>query len=516
MNIPDSLLDAFKKDNVAVFIGSGLSGSKDGHTGYPTTRVFTKILAEEVVISEGIGRRICDLIDCRYHKNDECQWQRITGATGCDYPLAEIAEYYEIYAGPNRLVGMIRKHFGHKKATPQEIHKKLWQLPKVTEVFTTNFDTLIERGLSKTKARATPDVVVGTRTIPALIPPSFVVHKLHGCAENSKDRSEFVITKNDYLNFTYEHPLQKLRTQSVLTERVFLFLGYSLTDLNFELLFLETIRMLPQREVSCYAVLKDVSKPIIDYWKNRRLIIIRGNAEKAVDAILKSRQLHLYTREDEWKKKLGARDDEKEIIVARACSLLKDIVSKERTVRDKICIILDSGTTTLRLANHLVEELEKEENEFQDMQIITNCTEIVHTLDWLRDINLFVIGGKLRVETKSLIPKMANGQSRKTNNTDHIFKQLFPWQKEYFTIALMGASGIDKKGFKTNTNEEVKVKEQMIKAADKVIFLADHSKFRAPGKYTFSKHNKKYVIITDRRVQDQSLDKMYGDKIIIA
>lgn len=118
-------------------------------------------------------------------------------------------------------------------------------------------------------------------------------------------------------------------------------------------------------------------------------------------------------------------------------------------------IIIDSGTTTLEMANHLPKELEA--------VVITNALNIANILSAHPNINVIVPGGSLRKNSLSLVGPLAE----KTIRSFHVDK------------AFLGIDGIDTHtGFYTPNMEEAHLNQIMIDIAEQTILLTDSSKFK--------------------------------------
>lgn len=123
-------------------------------------------------------------------------------------------------------------------------------------------------------------------------------------------------------------------------------------------------------------------------------------------------------------------------------------------IRDGETVILDVGSTTTELAKSLPQSL-------VDVVVVTNSLNIALILEDHPGITVVVTGGTLRPQQHSLVAPFGNLMMGHIN-TD---------------LAFLGCSGVDPiKGF-TNTNlPEAEIKQAMIKAAARTIFIADHTK----------------------------------------
>lgn len=147
--------------------------------------------------------------------------------------------------------------------------------------------------------------------------------------------------------------------------------------------------------------------------------------------------------EPSFKEKETEKHDEKSSIGIIAASMIEDGDT----------IILDSGTTTLEIAKHI---------EAKDITVITNSIDIASELSNKDNIELIVAGGSLRQNTRAMVGHI----------TESVFKN-FRVDK-----AFVGANGISmEEGITTPNFNEAQTKKAMINVANKVIIVADSTKF---------------------------------------
>ena len=117
-------------------------------------------------------------------------------------------------------------------------------------------------------------------------------------------------------------------------------------------------------------------------------------------------------------------------------------------------IILDSGTTTLELAKKITM--------IENLTVITNDLIIAMELSQYQNINLIVIGGKLKKDFYTLTGIFA----------EMVLKNIRA--DKYF----IGADAVDRElGLMNYNTEEIPIKKLMIASAKKRYALCDHSKF---------------------------------------
>ena len=179
-------------------------------------------------------------------------------AEACNYPyedktnLQRVSLYFQYAPGENRnsLVRAMEDEVYRKKPLPSPALHMLAALP-FTTVITTNYDGLFDTALNRaeTTDRQPKKPVIrvynpNTEGRPESVPDESseerpLLLKLHGDFEHP---NSIVVTEEDYLNFIQKmgsdhfHPIHSYVRQRLQTWRV-LFVGYSLRDANFRLLF---------------------------------------------------------------------------------------------------------------------------------------------------------------------------------------------------------------------------------------------------------------------------------------
>ncbi|HUO74505.1 MAG TPA: DeoR/GlpR family DNA-binding transcription regulator [Solirubrobacteraceae bacterium] len=116
-------------------------------------------------------------------------------------------------------------------------------------------------------------------------------------------------------------------------------------------------------------------------------------------------------------------------------------------------ILLDAGTTTARLANKLPTD--------RELTVVTNAVPIAMTLSAHPNVTVLTIGGRVRGRTLAMVDSWA----------------LQALDGMYVDVAFVGTNGISvERGLTTPDVAEAAVKSAMLKAARRVVVLADHTK----------------------------------------
>jgi DeoR/GlpR family transcriptional regulator of sugar metabolism len=151
-------------------------------------------------------------------------------------------------------------------------------------------------------------------------------------------------------------------------------------------------------------------------------------------------------------------------------------------VRSGQTIIVDSGSTTVELLQHLSPDLGY-------LRIVTQALNIAAAAAHFPQVELVMTGGVLRSLTYSLIGPQAI-HSLEMFNADWAFLST-------------GAFNIEQ-GITTSNILEAELKQTMIAHAERVVLLADHSKFGSARALTVAPLAGIDMLITDSGMSDQT------------
>lgn len=136
-----------------------------------------------------------------------------------------IAQEYEIAFGRSELHHCLARQVGDMELLPSDLHVKLLSFPWA-DVFTTNWDTLLERASDQVARHY--DIVRNVDAIPHSTRPRII--KLHG---SLPDHFPFLVTSEDYRRYPIDFAPFVNTVQQAMMETVLLLIGFSGTDPNF-------------------------------------------------------------------------------------------------------------------------------------------------------------------------------------------------------------------------------------------------------------------------------------------
>lgn len=137
-----------------------------------------------------------------------------------------LASEVEASFGRNELDNLIIQSLPDDIIVPSKLHKHLLDL-NWHDVFTTNYDTLLERSFLDTERPYT--IVTNKETLLYSTSPRIV--KLHGSFPNIRP---FIITEEDYRTYPYRFPEFVNTVRQSLVENLFCLIGFSGDDPNFK------------------------------------------------------------------------------------------------------------------------------------------------------------------------------------------------------------------------------------------------------------------------------------------
>lgn len=206
---------------------------------------------------------------------------------GASYDLAQVAEHFVFVAGGFRraLYAAIQNQIGGVRQ-PRPIHTVLAQLAPMLRFFiTTNYDQLLEAELiryGRTYQRhihnsgnpRTGHLDLNLTGSDANV----VLHKMHGTID---DPDSIVITRSDYIRYLAnlhdtDRGMPEVLRKHVIPHRTMLFLGYSLADWNFGVIWEGVLRNYHDRNIRprSFAVVRAPTQQQISYWNERSITLL--------------------------------------------------------------------------------------------------------------------------------------------------------------------------------------------------------------------------------------------------
>lgn len=138
-----------------------------------------------------------------------------------------LAQEVEITVGRPKLEKIIKEAVPDLEYAPSDLYVKLLEMPW-RDIFTTNYDTLLERTADKITKRRYNVVICQEDLVNSNDAPRIL--KLHGSFPSYRP---FIITEEDYRTYPVKFAAMVNTVQQALLENVFCMLGFSCEDPNF-------------------------------------------------------------------------------------------------------------------------------------------------------------------------------------------------------------------------------------------------------------------------------------------
>jgi len=200
MKIPKPLLDDIKLGKCLPFIGAGFSLNCRAPTGLkmPDWSGLAETWANEADIDPKLAP-------------------------------PKIASLYERRFGRVQLIESIRRALHADEIEPGDVHRNFASLSFET-VYTTNFDLLLEAAYQEIKKPFRS--LVGEHQMPFHGGPlTTSIVKMHG---DLRHEEHIIVTEEDFNRYLEDYPVVATHLSAMLITRTGLFLGYSLSDPNFQ------------------------------------------------------------------------------------------------------------------------------------------------------------------------------------------------------------------------------------------------------------------------------------------
>lgn len=157
-------------------------------------------------------------------------------------------------------------------------------------------------------------------------------------------------------------------------------------------------------------------------------------------------------------------------------------------IKDHDTILLDSGTTTLAIARAL---------NARHVTVLTNSLDIAVALEEKPDVDIVVLGGQMRWNTRALVGPIPE-------------KVLEGFR---VNLAFVGANGFNEKGFMTPNPVEAQTKRKMIEIADRAFVIADSHKYGKTHLCVIARLDEVHGIISDHHLSPSFISFCESEEI---
>jgi len=168
----------------------------------------------------------------------------------------------------------------------------------------------------------------------------------------------------------------------------------------------------------------------------------------------------------------------------------KDRIAKlaASLIQDGQTVILDGGSTVAAVARELAAKF---------LHVVTNSLPIAEGLESARNIELTLTGGYLDPRIRVMLGPFCE-QMLSAIRAD---------------VAIMGIGSVSEAGFSNNNTLVVGSEKKMIEIADKVIIVADHTKFGRGGMFPVAPLNAADIVVSDRELAPEYVDLLRRNEV---
>ncbi len=188
--------------------------------------------------------------------------------------LAEVAQ--RVGQGGNRFefTAFIRDALDTAGSLPQPFHHRVIEVVQerqIKTIITTAYDDLLKRAFQD--AGAALNYVTRSGDLQFIDPQRPTLIKLYGDAQQV---DTLVVTEDDHLGLWRDRAKEDVldEVRSVLRRNVILFLGYNLSDPDFNLLWREALDRAGRFRMGAYAVWPGLSATDVQMWRERGITIL--------------------------------------------------------------------------------------------------------------------------------------------------------------------------------------------------------------------------------------------------
>lgn len=177
---------------------------------------------------EELAKKMYELLYPVPEKNeDKTKWKENMIKKTSGRNILKLAEEFKVVFGRNKLDQFIEENIDDNKYIPGDLHIKLLEL-NWNDVFTTNYDTLLERAINNISVRKNYKIILTQNDLPGSTHPRII--KLHGSIPNIKP---YIMCEEDYRTYPVKYaPFVNTVQQSMLETQLCL-IGFSGDDPNF-------------------------------------------------------------------------------------------------------------------------------------------------------------------------------------------------------------------------------------------------------------------------------------------
>lgn len=274
METYNQLSEHLKEGSLVAFLGAGVSRSYEDPTSGQT---FPGIMTANEIVHDFARKR---------------------GYITTDMGFLEACFLYKQQEGRVGLERYLQECIDRPAIKPLPAHVILANTPFASYV-TTNFDRLMEGALQD--AKKSPFPIIEDDDVSRLRHSCVPVIKIHGCVTRP---GTMLACEDEYVPLDERSAIIEALLKTQIANKTILFLGYSLEDSDFKLVYEEVKRTLGDRMPRSFAVVHSATAYQDVLWKKRGVTIIQRDLTQFLRGLLHAcvevRRTTIYDREQDW------------------------------------------------------------------------------------------------------------------------------------------------------------------------------------------------------------------------
>lgn len=262
-----------RQHKLVIFVGAGVSKNSGICSWYNLVKemalkinyndICQKCTMKSLVCSDcGENLELCsfDNYNCQYKYNFSSD------------EFLKIPQYFYEEKGKEEYINFIKEKFCNNYET-NEIDEIIVEL-EPEHIITTNYDHLIED--VKNPSVSDYSIIKSDNDLLSKNTNRKYIIKMHGDID---DIENIVLKEDDYLNYSYKHELIETYIKSLLIDKTFLFVGYSLSDNNLKLILSYinyAAERLKTKRFKHYLVTDEIfnEERTLKYWASKNINLV--------------------------------------------------------------------------------------------------------------------------------------------------------------------------------------------------------------------------------------------------
>lgn len=258
-------------DNLVIFVGAGVSRNSGVCSWWELVKEIADKIGKNKCESCKLKESICGEYDekNKLYSRDSCELKYDFSSED----FLRIPQYFYERDGKEKYHEFLNDKFCNKEFETNIIDEIIIQL-QPEHIITTNYDHLLENVKDPRVLKYT--IIKKDNDILSKKGRNYII-KMHGDIE---EIDNIVLKEEDYLNYSQKHIIIETFIKSLLIDKTFLFVGYSLNDNNLKLImsyidFFVKEKGIENRQPHYLVVdkIKDLKYDIL-YWKNKGVELI--------------------------------------------------------------------------------------------------------------------------------------------------------------------------------------------------------------------------------------------------